>query len=512
VDHIELRATDTPPPRAADYAGEAACPQSFIAAFIATAPIGPIAAAMITVAAYSTPYSVVSLWGDALPEWVSRLTSHPLVAALLNLLAAWLLLSIVYRLLGFTAANRANAASYDGLWDRLRGLQAQCEELCAESHRDGSRLSLDSPLKRSASKEACAHRDAIERGLRSGGPQWVLGTGYAYLWERVDRAEEALIDVKPRPAVIADGMYDRLRCAGSSIENQEELRARLEGAVGFLRTLGSPSGDLHHHPDGDMPGAGATVQQEAPARVTAQPARRSNGEQVVEIQGMADDPAPLRGDPAPVQSGPARADTSQPKTPIGMDLPTSEAEARTILRQVRRSINGFRQDRWAGLVRARNHLALAKALTSFLMYVLLWLAIIDGVSPVLIGAAAAFFLVGAVVGLFNECYNDSQAGTVVDDYGLTSARLLMTPLVSGLAAVAGVLIVSMLSVSQLRLESDPRVSLADLFDVQNHPFNFIVAATFWLTPGLLLDRLKQQTEQYKQDLQSSKAAGTSAGQ
>src|SRR5205823_6632357 len=167
----------------------------------------PIGAAMFTVAAYSTPYSLLSLLGDAVPEWLPRSTSHPISAAIVNLMVAWLLLAIVYRWLGFTAANRANAASYDGLWDRLRGLQAQCEELCAEWHEAGSCLPLDSPLKRSASKEACAHRDAIARGLRSGGPRWALGTGYVDLWERMDRAEEALIDVKPRQAVIADGMY-----------------------------------------------------------------------------------------------------------------------------------------------------------------------------------------------------------------------------------------------------------------------------------------------------------------
>src|SRR5207248_4556990 len=122
---------------------------------------------------------------------------------------------------------------------------------------------------------------------------------------------------------------------------------------------------------------------------------------------------------------------------------------------------------------------------------------IDGASPALIGVATAFFLVGGLIGLFNQCYNDAQAGTVVDDYGLTTARLLMTPLVSGLAAVAGVIIVAVLSIAQLRLGSDPGVGLVDLFDVQRLMFNLIVAATFGLTPGLLIDRLKQQTEQYK---------------
>ena len=197
-----------------------------------------------------------------------------------------------------------------------------------------------------------------------------------------------------------------------------------------------------------------------------------------------------------------------------MDLPRSETEARTILRQVRRSINNYRSERWAGLVRARNNLALAMALTSVFVYTILWLAIIDGASAATIGAATAFFLAGATVGLFNQCYNDSRTATVVDDYGLAGARLLVTPLISGVAAVAGVFLVSMLSISQLQVHSNgaPTTMLIDFFNLQDHPFSLIVAATFGLTPGLLVDRLKEQAEQYKQDLQSSKAAGTSANQ
>ena len=506
MDHIDLSATDTPPPRAAEEGDEADCPRSFLAALIATAPIAPVAAALMTVAAYSGSAGLSPLWGEAVPLW-AQLASHPLVVSVATLLAAWLLLSLPYFLLGFTAANRANASSYYGLWDRLRQLQAQCAQLCPDPGPGGGCRYPDSPLKSSAADEACAHREAIRRALRSGGPRWTLGSGYIALWERTDRAEEALIDVKPREAAIADAWYDFMRADSSSINNRDELRTRIDAAARCLRALEVPaSRQQHPGPAGNAADGGVAVEEGTPAAVVAQRAASANGEQVVDAREATGSPVPFQGAVA--------AAAAQPGMQLKMDLPRSETEARTILRQVRRSINNYRSERWAGLVRARNNLALAMALTSVFVYTILWLAIIDGASAATIGAATAFFLAGATVGLFNQCYNDSRTATVVDDYGLAGARLLVTPLISGVAAVAGVFLVSMLSISQLQVQSNgpSNTSLIDFFNLQDHPFSLIVAATFGLTPGLLVDRLKEQAEQYKQDLQSSKAAGTSANQ
>ncbi len=47
-----------------------------------------------------------------------------------------------------------------------------------------------------------------------------------------------------------------------------------------------------------------------------------------------------------------------------------------------------------------------------------------------------------MMGLFSRIYRESLTSTAVDDYGLTLARLIATPLLSGLAGVGGVVLFS----------------------------------------------------------------------
>src|SRR5437764_247604 len=78
MEHIQLTATDTPRPRAAEEGDEADCPRSFLAAMIATAPIAPVAAALMTVAAYSGSAGVSPPRGGGVPLG-PRLARHPLL-------------------------------------------------------------------------------------------------------------------------------------------------------------------------------------------------------------------------------------------------------------------------------------------------------------------------------------------------------------------------------------------------------------------------------------------------
>jgi hypothetical protein len=430
----------------------------FVAALVATIPAVPVVAAAITVAASTAR---VNVW----PEWIEA-AQHPVVAGIANLVLAWAAMAALYYGLGYTCASRANAGSYNGLCDRLRSLQARCAEARRRAMCEANDCCGDCSYKRMARKEACAQTDAIAAELRARSPGWVLGTGYVALWKRAQYAEEALIMVEPREMVMAGARHDDLRCRNSAIESRDELRNRMVKATRLLRQL--PAGSPHQH-----------------ALATASGA---DGER---------SPAPST-DPTP----------TQPVAELCGDEPQSEAEARTDLRRVRRSINEFRSDRWGGLVRARNLLSGATALTGISVYALLWLAIVREASIATIGAAAAFFLVGAMVGLFNQCYSEAGTTTVVDDYGLSFARLIATPLTSGVAAVGGVVAVSMLNFSQPGggpTAVSFATSMEGLFEEVKLPLNVIVAATFGLTPGLLVERLKQTTEQYKSDLRTSEA-------
>jgi hypothetical protein len=86
-----------------------------------------------------------------------------------------------------------------------------------------------------------------------------------------------------------------------------------------------------------------------------------------------------------------------------------------------------------------------------------------------------------------------------DDFGLSAARLIHTPLFSGLAALGGVVLVHM-------LESGARLSLADIFNLQQNEIGLVTAGIFGLTPALLVTGLQKQVERYKADLRTSQAA------
>jgi hypothetical protein len=89
-------------------------------------------------------------------------------------------------------------------------------------------------------------------------------------------------------------------------------------------------------------------------------------------------------------------------------------------------------------------------------------------------------------------YNESQSDTAIDDYRLSAARLFVTPLLSGLVAVIGVLVVAKES------------NLDSIFGSNLVP-NLIIAATFGLTPNLLISQLQKKADGYKENLQSTQA-------
>jgi hypothetical protein len=168
------------------------------------------------------------------------------------------------------------------------------------------------------------------------------------------------------------------------------------------------------------------------------------------------------------------------------------------LQVTRRSINEFRDGRWDGLVNARAALSRSTLITSWTAYAIAVLAITLSAPREALAAAAVYFAVGALIGLVAQLRADAKKDQVVEDYGLSAARLNQTVLASGLAGVAGVVLVAIGAEA-----SDVATGSADLkaiFDLANHPGQLLVAAVFGLSPSLLLDRLTAKAETYKQEL------------
>jgi len=218
-----------------------------------------------------------------------------------------------------------------------------------------------------------------------------------------------------------------------------------------------------------------------------------------------------------------------------------DAAARAKLRQVRRAINEYRDSLRAGLIRARNHLFATAIYASLNAYGLLGVAMIWGASRNTILAAAAFYLIGATVGLFRQLQLASATTTTQEDYGLESMRLVQTPLFSGLAAVGGVVLLSIVpaltpaptsttpSGSRGATTTAPAAttttttttttptapaasgrsipSLESIFDLGRNEMGLVIAAVFGLTPTLLVARLRAQSEGLKSGLKASELGG-----
>lgn len=184
----------------------------------------------------------------------------------------------------------------------------------------------------------------------------------------------------------------------------------------------------------------------------------------------------------------------------------------------------------------------ASAVAGFVSYLILALALVFGVQETHLGTAWAYFLTGAVAGLFLRLRSAGTATEVADDYGLEAARLYQTPLLSGMAAVMGVVMMASIGGSSLNdiINPNPDVSLsavvsvepspsaepvaaetvtgpsdqdtmaplADAFDLGKYPIGLVIALVFGLTPGLVPDRLGASLAGTKSAITSSRPAKT----
>jgi hypothetical protein len=355
-------------------------------------------------------------------------------------LTAWLVATLFYS--HNTSASRANTKNYNLLCEQLIQLENQHKHLCTANTENMHEQARNQAFCDQISNQL----REIEKGLEGTGMPWVTGTGYIDLWHRIHRAEEALIKFEPRSEVIMGAMWDETRLSGSNMTNRDSLLRNLRSSVTML-----DDSKIHNW-----------------TYVDEQPITR-----------------------------PSQEDDAEP-----VDTEAIDTKARTMLSEVRYEINNFNDDVWEGIVQARHRLSTASLFLGFTAYVLLTLAIIGGAPSKAIFWALIYFIVGATVGLFARSRAEATADTATDDFGLSTTRLIHTPLFSGLGAVGGVLIVSVLDTHFLGF--DPNATNATLLDIfTNKPNLLVFAAVFGLAPDLLIQRLTQQAENYKDDLKST---------
>src|SRR5262249_2115049 len=156
----------------------------------------------------------------------------------------------------------------------------------------------------------------------------------------------------------------------------------------------------------------------------------------------------------------------------------------------RQTINEFRDERRFALVQARNRLMRTVTLTGYIGFLLIAVPILVQIHRDSLTAAIAFYMVGAIIGLFNRLFLDAGTEVATEASGLATARLLHTPLFSGLAALGGALIIPLLSsmASQAMTQASSAaagLTWANLFNLSANPFGLVFAALFGLSPAVL---------------------------
>jgi hypothetical protein len=424
--------------------------------------------------AYRTDTFLAALWAlmPRLPamiaiSWLAlylpfaRSSSESLSAGLWLAILAWLLATVP--LIGWAAAGSRRSREYGELATRLDQLQVRHKQI----NESQSKPTKDDAIAQARSmglEEAERQLAIVARSLnlrfdsandqlasQAASPfEWVSGATYTNCQRALHHAEEALIDAEPIAAVIGDALHDSLRMTRSTISNGDAIRDALRAAV---RDLDPKLEWLYFN----------------------------------SLRGRANDAVP---------------------PPTRRPSANDNAAARAVIREIRYAINDFRDGRVEALFQVRNRIFRTILITGLVTDLLLGLAILMGIDPAQLAAAAAFFLVGAVVGMFNRLRLEVGPDRGVEtDFGLFDARLLQTLLLSGVAAVGGVFLIALAPLASTQAGQAPvTIDPAKVFDLALNPLGFLIAAAFGLTPDAIIGRLRQQTDALKKDLTKSEPA------
>src|SRR6266567_1919715 len=498
----------------------------------------PIVATVFTASIYIAP---ISIWLQSLiSSWIS-LNWLVIIIGFVITFIFWLLSAFFSQ--KFTGMESANPVSANHFKNHFSALCAGFAALQALNDNSKSLPRERFYSYRIAYEQVKAYLEEIERILARKDTRWIAGTGYLQVWLLMHRAEEAMIMLEPREEVIKEAIYDEMCLTGSSIPAWASALKKLELAVKNLSASATQYLDHTDNQDrqnvtSNSKGLNSATFNETPlvvaknvgsptaaemAKTTDEKNLTTEGTSRVTAQGPS--VATTNGTPKVANEDSSDASVSAPSIQT-VQAPSSvatserpaahviaEMEARNALRDARRTINEYRAHLWEGLVTGRNLLMGTALITGLLTYVLFCFAIIAGASPITITAATVFYLVGALIGLFNRLYDESKVDIASDDYNLTLARIIVTPVLSGITGAVGVLLTTLLSLTLLKSAlpqnlgtAAPQLGLEDSFNLQRNSLGILIAAAFALTPNLLINTLKKKANDFSAQLRNTGAS------
>ncbi len=439
------------------------------------------------------------------------------------------------------------------------------------------------------------HEDEyIENILKVNGSQWVQASGYISIWNRLQAADAEMISLLPIETVSGEADYDLSRLKDSTIPDSQQWVDTIHKAKATLEKINKQQRSQKSEENSALQAAHGQSHLPHVNAIRDDEEQKQLEQALVDLLNFSLTSPSLPMDDAHIPKSFGPAFLAIIKNAVTAPTPhpqQTEKEARADLRQARIFINSYISNRWAGLIQSRNLLIGISFYTSIFIYALFILAIIDNAAPSAIFAALVFFIVGAVAGLFprlapktrvtsqptkttnlariaktnsqpttpNSQVNaaNGQAKTtnqpagqsdnqnastnmkpLSDDYGLTRARILITPVFSGLAALIGVVLASMLSITLVALTPGPSntgtpapvaivatatvtaatsaptapqgnrsipnyPSLDEIYSLTNNVQGVIFALVFGFLPSLVINALQREAADLQSQLQST---------
>jgi hypothetical protein len=427
----------------------------------------PIVASIATICFYLAPEFAFPLLA-ASSKWYAP------VYGFLTACITWLLLAVFS--IRFATVSGAYIHVYESLKSRHSELKARLgivEDTCIEQYLLGMRQKLeivegDDSRNEALSKAYNAYTDLHQNLFHNHSAiEWASRTGYVQAWRMIHRAQEALVEVEPIQEVIADVVRDIRSIQNSAMTDSKSLTRKMLQAVKDL----CPEAMVYFEELRTDKNYTDLFEEKVPAQLPHEP---------LQLSISSADPA---------QKHPGQSDQI----------------ARKVVQQVMHSLHIYQDSLRSGLVRWRNTIYIAIALTGFVTYLLLCFVILWNTTQFAIGTATAYYMIGAITGLFVRFYNEANnKDAPAEDYGLLVARLIAIPLLSGLAAIGGVLIAATLP--SLSGQKSP-----DFGVIFNGPVTleyFFAAAIFGYAPNLIIGNLQQRAHKYSTDLRNSQGEGS----
>jgi hypothetical protein len=350
-------------------------------------------------------------------------------------LVAWFVLGLVF--LWTSDPARVSPGIFAKLEARYVVIEARLAALQWESMTTGPKKSAYMQAV-GMRNELCHMFDPSDNTIARKSGHWIGGAGYIAAWNRVHRAEEALMIIEDDSEVVGAALYDRDRLQGSAFPGRKDMLVTSALAISTL--------DFSMKP----------------------------------VVGLKVDATPA---------------------------PTNADMARVVLADIKKAVNEYRDGLSDSLVYLRRRTIQGLLFVGLTGYLVIAVALIVGTSTTAVVAASAFYLAGAMIGLFHAAYLEQRRRVAVEDYGLYWTRLLLLPVIAGIAGLAGAGLTAFFVAPPLGLSLLEEPDLSKVFSLQEYPLGLAAAAIFGLTPGLLLDRIKALGDDVKIDIAKSNPSG-----